>query len=80
MNMGCVSHVHLLSVCALPFPVNSHKFPCLLHQYVGNLNPYDYKKRLLSPFGETDLRLALPFPCLAASRIHSFLAANLMSQ
>lgn len=64
------------------------QLPHPFHQYLCNLNPYDYKttiattttKLVLSPFGEVDLRLVLPCPCLVASQINPFLASYLMCQ
>lgn len=50
------------SVWLVPsFFMKSPKF----HQYVC-LNPYDYKKHILSPFREADFELCLPSPgCLS---------------
>ena len=62
--------------------MNSHTFSGSSHQYVCNLNPYDYihikkkKKHLIfSTLEEGYLRLALLSPCLAASQTLSLLKA-----
>lgn len=78
VNMGCMLHTCYIHVCSVyRFHLPSWiliTFPFPFPQYVCNLNPYDYKKPILSPWREADLRLALqsrlhvwlllkPFPC-----------------
>lgn len=58
--MRCVLHICSFSAYVPSFLMNSYKFPCHFHQYVCNLNPYDFQKKfVLSPFREADLRLVL---------------------
>ena len=70
----CSMHVlHLSSRTVISFPTR------FIKRYVISINPYDYKKVVLSPFGEADLKLSLSSSYLATSQINPFLAAYLMS-
>lgn len=68
-NMGCMHVWHSMYKLHLSSWIRC-KFPCCFHKYVYNLNPYDYKKKLvLSPFRKGEFRLAL-LPPLVTSQIN----------